>query len=151
MLDAGCGRGHLIDGLRRCGHWGVGIDSSPTAIDLAREQYGGTFERCELVDHKPDKPYDVVICIDVLFHILSDDIWRKAIGALCRYTSAEAVLILTDVYGENRFTLGDYIVHRPKRDYQKVLAAFDFEIAELSSYQFGTNPNSIAACQRRIS
>ena len=77
ILDAGCGRGHVTDALRRCGHNAVGIDSSPTAVALANEQYGPHF-RCHPLDQmRPGALFDVVVCLDVLFHVLDDDAWRK--------------------------------------------------------------------------
>src|SRR5688500_16472234 len=75
ILDAGCGRGHLTDGLRRCGHHVFGIDTSATAVQWAKDHYGPYFELSALHQHRPQTLYDVVLCLDVLFHILDDEIW----------------------------------------------------------------------------
>src|SRR5688500_803615 len=70
ILDAGCGRGFFTDGLRRCGHLAVGIDASRSAIARAREQYGPYFDEAPLDDYRSGTLFDLVVCIDVLFHIL---------------------------------------------------------------------------------
>lgn len=151
ILDAGCGRGHLTDGLRRCGHHVTGIDASASALEWAREHYGPWFEHCALDAHRPRLPYDVILCIDVLFHILDDDTWRASMRALSRYASAEALMIVTDVMAPERFELGDYIVHRSRAEYEHALADADFEIVEYAPYAFGSNPNGLAACRRTVS
>jgi SAM-dependent methyltransferase len=149
ILDAGCGRGHLTDGLRRSGHRVRGIDTSATAIAHAREQYGDLFEECALERHRPGAPYDVILCIDVLFHVLDDAAWAAALAAFGRYAAAEAIVILTDVFAADRTTVQDYIVHRPAADYDRALAGSGFTRVELSPYRFGSNPNQFAVYRRR--
>lgn len=149
VLDAGCGRGHLSDGLRRSGHRVRGIDTSATAIAHAREQYGDLFEECALDRHRPAAPYDVVMCIDVLFHVLDDGAWAAALDAFGRYAAAEGCLILTDVFGDARATVQDYIVHRTAAEYDRALAGSGFRRVDLSPYRFGSNPNQFAVYRRR--
>lgn len=148
ILDAGCGRGYLTDSLRQCGHRVFGIDSSRSAIDRATETYGEHFECCPLSGHRPAALYDVVICMDVLFHILDDAEWKRSIAAMCRYASAEATLILTDAFGAERFTLGTYIVHRAADEYTEALAAHGFDRVDFEPYNFGANPNGFATFTR---
>ena len=107
ILDAGCGRGHFTDGLLRCGHRVTGIDTSPTAIAWAREHYGPHFEESSLYGYRPRALFDVVLCIDVLFHILDDQIWRASLVSLGRAAAAESLLIVTDSLGPRGFPLGD--------------------------------------------
>jgi SAM-dependent methyltransferase len=148
ILDAGCGRGHLTDGLRRCGHRVTGIDSSATAVAWAREAYGPWFEQCRLEGYRAPTPIDVVVCVDVLFHVLDDAEWRTALCAFGRYAAAESLLIVTDVFPSGRYAARDYIVHRAAAEYDSLLQELDFRLAERLPYAFGGNPNQFAVYRR---
>ena len=150
ILDAGCGRGHFTDGLRRCGHQVTGIDTSQTAIAWATENYGPHFERSSLHGYRPRALFDVVICIDVLFHVLEDEVWRASLAALGRAAAAESMLLVTDSFGQRRFSLGNYIVHRSVVEYDAALEDLDFRRRELIPYDFGSNPNRFAAYCRVV-
>jgi len=150
ILDAGCGRGHFAQGLTLCGHKVTGIDTSRTAIGWATEHYGPYFEESSLHGYRPRVLFDVVLCIDVLFHVLDDDLWRESLAALCRAAAAESFLLITDVFGEHRFSLGNYIVHRSAEEYDRTLRSFDFHRRELVPYHFGSNPNQFAAYCRSV-
>ncbi|MBW2734699.1 MAG: methyltransferase domain-containing protein [Deltaproteobacteria bacterium] len=149
ILDAGCGRGHLSAALRSCGHMVDGIDSSISAIEWAQRTHGGNFECVELCDFRPRVLYDVVICMDVLFHLLADTAWRNALSSFAHYTRAEALLILSDSFGDESFVQGNYIVHRDRVAYDDRLRACDFGFVELMPYRFGSNPNQFAAYVRK--
>jgi SAM-dependent methyltransferase len=150
ILDAGCGRGHTTDHLKKCGHAVVGIDSSATAIELATKDYGNHFQCAELWNHRPEAPYDVILCLDVLFHILDDEAWQKSLTAFAHYAAAESILIITDAFFEERFQLGNYIVHRSRSEYVSHLEALDYRLAEISPYHFGANPNGFAVFLRGV-
>jgi len=145
ILDAGCGRGHFTNGLRQCGHRVTGIDTSSTAVAWAAKNYGPHFEQSSLHGYRPRALFDVVLCIDVVFHILDDQIWRSSLAALGRAAAAESVLLITDNFGPRRLALGNYIIHRAAREYDQVLAEMDFDRRELIPYDFGSNPNQFAA------
>jgi len=150
ILDAGCGRGHFTGGLRQCGHRVTGIDTSPTAIAWATEHHGPYFEQSSVHDYRPRALFDVIICIDVLFHVLDDDIWRASLAMMGRAAAAEALLIVTDGFRPRRFPLGNYIVHRSADEYDAALAELDFHRHELIPYAFGSNPNCFAAYRRDV-
>ena len=98
ILEVGCGRGYFVHSLRLCGHRAFGVDPSPTAIGWARENYGPEpFEVGTVDEYQSPQPFPVILCIDVLFHILDDEAWRSALAGLSRHAAAESVVILTDV------------------------------------------------------
>jgi SAM-dependent methyltransferase len=149
ILDAGCGRGHLTNALARCGHLANGIDTSATAIAWAHENYGRFFEVSTLDEYRPPHLYDVVLCIDVLFHVLDDARWCESLLGLGRCAAAESVLILTEVLPATRYQTSDYIVHRSRDEYDAALRPLDFTLIELVPYEFGANPNQFAVYRRR--
>lgn len=148
ILDAGCGRGHFTDALRRCGHLASGIDPSETAVAQARAAYGPHFEVARLDDHRPRTLFDVIVCVDVLFHVLDEQVWRASIAGLARCASAEAVVVVTDVFPAAQYAPRDYIVHRSLDSYDHAFAEHDFGRAELLPYEFGANPIQFAVYRR---
>jgi 2-polyprenyl-3-methyl-5-hydroxy-6-metoxy-1,4-benzoquinol methylase len=150
VLDAGCGRGHMTEWLSKCGHAVTGVDSSQSAVDWAITTYGPKFEVASLDGFRPRSLFDVVLCLDVLFHILDDDVWRASLGNLTRAAHAESTLIVTDALRPERFVLGNYIVHRALGEYDELLASRGFKRVELQPYAFGSNPNQFAVYRRAV-
>lgn len=148
VLDAGCGKGHFTDGLRRCGHRVVGIDASATAIARARESFGGELHVCTLDGFRPRLLFDVVVCIDVLFHVLDDALWRSSVAAFARYAAAESIIVLTDTFPDRRYAVRDYIVHRAGHEYDELLAEHDFVPSEHSPYPFYSNRTRFVVYRR---
>jgi 2-polyprenyl-3-methyl-5-hydroxy-6-metoxy-1,4-benzoquinol methylase len=76
VLEVGCGAGQLAAFLLEQGdEYYVGLDFSPTAIELARKNApGGRFvvwDACSTEIHA-DVPHDVLVCMEVLEHIEND-------------------------------------------------------------------------------
>lgn len=143
ILDGGCGRGHFTNSLRLFGHKAVGFDSSEMAVDYATSNFGKYFQLSTFETYQAALPFDIVMSIDVLFHILDDEIWEKSLIALANCGSSESLLLIADVFGDDSFTLGNYIVARSLQQYLEVLTPQGFEFVELVPYHFGSNPNSI--------
>ncbi len=150
ILDAGCGRGHLTASLSDAGHEVIGVDSSPSAIGQARQDYRHTFVVHDLASFTPRIVFNVVICMDVLFHVLDDEVWRACVLTLARCAAVEATLIIADRFGADRQVKHDYIVHRTADEYDRVLNAEGFRRRAVEPYRFGTNPNAFAVYARRM-
>lgn len=98
ILDAGCGKGYFARALASFGNEVDGIDTSEEAIaeclELAKERQ--SFAVCSLVDWRPPHLYDVVVCIDVLFHILDDREWEASVRNLAGLVRMGGRLVLAD-------------------------------------------------------
>lgn len=149
LLDAGCGRGVFTDGLARAGHDVLGVDFSETAISYARAHHRGRYALSALEDiDVPAK--DAVVCIDVLFHVLDDAIWERALARMTGAVRARGLFVFADAMRAERFQLGDYIVHRSREEYEAALGRLGFRVLEIVPYAFGSNPNQLVACARRV-
>ena len=78
VLDLGCGLGATAFRLARVAAEGevVGIDLSEFAIDFAREHYRRDnlrFERADVREYAPERPFDAAFCMDVIEHLSPDD------------------------------------------------------------------------------
>ncbi|WP_220291100.1 bifunctional 2-polyprenyl-6-hydroxyphenol methylase/3-demethylubiquinol 3-O-methyltransferase UbiG [Streptomyces sp. MBT84] len=73
VLDAGCGRGWFARALARGGHRVDAFDVSSAAVAQARGEGGGPrYAVADLSGWRSPRPYDVVLCLDVLFHVLDE-------------------------------------------------------------------------------
>ena len=92
--------------------------------------------------------FDVVFCVDVLFHIIDDERWLGALEQLAKHCAANGSLILTDTFSDSTYAMGDYIVHRAKQRYTEALGALGFEMGEPVPFGYGGNPNAFAPFHR---
>lgn len=94
VLDAGCGNGFLTARMRDLGLRVDGVDFSEAAIASARTRLGAgsTLHVSPLHRFGPGRHYDAVVCIDVLFHVVDDDLWRRTVGNLGRLAAGELLI-----------------------------------------------------------
>ena len=74
VLDVGCGNGYWAGLFQRRGCTVVGIDPSPTGIEIARATYpGGRFERVGIASDTltllGEDPFDLVVSTEVVEHL----------------------------------------------------------------------------------
>ena len=113
ILDAGCGEGHLISKMMENGIEGVfwGVDNTEVSLERA-------IKRCPTAEFRKgnimnlgffkDEFFDVVICTEVLEHILE---YGKVIKELKRVLKRGGVLIVT-FPNEKLWTIGRFVLGR---------------------------------------
>ena len=138
ILDAGCGKGRFARELSACGFCVDGIDVSPAAIAASRAAGGARFEVSSLASWTSPTLYDVVISLDVLFHILDDEEWTASVRNLASLTRLGGQLIVTDEYRDVPRPAGNYILHRPVPAYASLLSD-RFEFVGFTPYRFREN------------
>ena len=84
VLDAGCAHGLLVEGLRKRGVAADGIDISSFAIDQVHESVRAFCRRAD-VTADVSRQYDLILSIEVLEHLTSDD-GERAIANFCAHT-----------------------------------------------------------------
>lgn len=94
VLDAGCGNGFLTQRMRDLGLAVEGVDFSQAAVASARTRLGDdvNLHISPLDDFRPGRHYDAVLSIDVLFHIVDDDLWRRTVENLARLADRELII-----------------------------------------------------------
>lgn len=83
--------------------------------------------------------YDAVYSIDVLFHILDDDIWRRSLDNLSSLVRYGGTLVVTDSGRDRPHRRGNYILHRPPAAYLTRLMARGFRYRGFRPYRFRGN------------
>lgn len=149
VLDAGCGKGWFSRAIARCGYSVDGIDTSATAVAFATSLGGGPrYFQSSLSEWSSSRLYDVVAAIDVLFHVLDDDEWRASVVNLATMTKLGGLLIIADGDWPERRVLGNYIVHRPRTEYDDVLRRAGFVWEAFAAYSFRHNELGFHAFRR---
>ena len=114
VIDFGCGDGHRV-GLIDVENY-VGLDVSRTAIDICREKFKNdpskkfyVFQPTEHFENLSIYKADMAISLDVLFHLVEDEIFERYIRNL--FTSAERFVV---VYSSNfdQYTESPHVRHR---------------------------------------
>lgn len=126
VLDAGCGKGWFARHMAGFGHAVEAIDASPSAVTTARGDDAGatpaTYAVSTLSQWRPGRLYDVIYCVDVLFHITDDGEWRASVRNLADHVRLGGRLILADWDVAERSVLGAYQVVRARADYDDLLS-----------------------------
>ncbi|MFE7447636.1 class I SAM-dependent methyltransferase [Streptomyces chartreusis] len=140
VLDAGCGKGYFARALARCGHRVDAFDASPTAVDHARAEGGGPrYAVAALDEWRGPWPYDIVVCVDVLFHVLDDEEWAAGLRNLASLVRVAGRLIVTDEDTGRRTPRGAQIVHRPLTAYRAELEPLGLRHTLSRPYGFREN------------
>lgn len=134
VIDAGCGAGWFTERLVARGHVTHGVDFSKEAVSLARERVGkaASFEVSSLDRWSPHDLADLVLCIDVLFHIVDDRKWRNALEAIARAVNPNGLMLiqehLIDERGEP--ASASHVHWRSRADYEAALPGWELALLE---------------------
>lgn len=137
VLDVGCGQGSLLRALlaQRPDIEPHGVDISQSAIELARRKVPhGTFQLLDLVHEALPRTYDLVICSEVLEHIVED---VAAMRNLEKMTGGH--LIVTTIQGRMRsFEAGEvgHVRNYERGELVAKLATAGFDINKAIDWGF---------------
>lgn len=99
VLDGGCGTGFLVERFLEKGADVTGVDlTEVSARELARRFPGARFEVADLADWRPTTTYDLVSCFDVLFHIVDDERWDRALTNLADAVAPGGWFVFTEMF-----------------------------------------------------
>ncbi|WP_369173874.1 class I SAM-dependent methyltransferase [Streptomyces sp. R28] len=144
VLDAGCGKGYFARALARCGHRVDAFDISPPAVDHARAEAGGPrYAVAALDEWRSPWPYDIVVCVDVLFHVPDDQAWAAGLRNMASLIRVTGRLIATDIVADEATAEhtphGARIVHRPIAAYRAELEPLGLRHTLSRPYGFREN------------
>jgi 2-polyprenyl-3-methyl-5-hydroxy-6-metoxy-1,4-benzoquinol methylase len=144
LLDAGCGTGWVTRALASYGHRADGIDTSAaaiaTCIDAARDDGRDRYSISRLDEWAPPYLYDAVISVDVVFHIMDDDVWAASVLNLASLVRAQGRLLVADHDLEDDHLWSNYQVSRARHRYVTLLAPEGLVYREFSPYRFRDTP-----------
>ncbi len=142
ILDAGCGKGWFTRRVASFGHRVDGIDVSEHAISLCRQQAVGQerYAVSRLDQWRPPCLYDVVYCIDVLFHVMNDQVWEASLRNIASLVRWGGTLTVTEHEADVTRTWADYQCTRALSRYRKILESQGFVERGFIPYGFRSGP-----------
>jgi SAM-dependent methyltransferase len=98
LLDAGCGLGAFTERFVLLGYSVSAVDFAQNAVEIAKRRIGDAVKWYVhgLVDFAPGQTFEVVVSIDVLFHITDDGLHQRAVSNLASLAVPTGVLLIQD-------------------------------------------------------
>ena len=152
VLDAGCGKGWFARAMGRFGHRVDGVDSSPQAVEFCRGR-GGPHERyavSTLDAWAPTYLYDVVYCVDVLFHVTDDELWERSVRNLASLVRVGGRMALVDHEPDADRLWGDYMVTRASSRYRALMGDVGLAYERFVPYRFRSSPAGFHVATRTV-
>lgn len=151
VLDVGSGTGHWIDFYTRTmeARSVTGVDFSELASAALSKRYERLdsirVEQADITVHRPDfeGSFDLVNAIGVLFHIVDDELWRKALENLAGYLRPGGTAIVGGDFGDQSEELGVMRRTRSLALWEETLAPLGLEVCGLKRFDWakgGINP-----------
>lgn len=136
VLDAGCGAGVFTEMLQQAGFEMSGIDISRSAVAHAAKQGKASYQVATLSGFRPDRPFDVVLCLDVLFHVVEDGEWARSVANLAASVAPEGLLIFIEAFDHAGLGAAPHVRWRRKEEYLPVLAQVGFGFFDEVGFQY---------------
>ena len=133
ILDVGSGTGEYIRAWEALGAKDVtGMDITEAAVNRLKEVFPGrSLVRGDIthdVPHFPLASFDVISCMDVLFHVTEDARYDAALLHVGRLLKPGGMLVWSDFFVHGRETTGGHIVWRKLQRAESAVAAGDMEV-----------------------
>jgi SAM-dependent methyltransferase len=97
VLDAGCGSGYFVEHYLERGAHVTGVDLTDVSIERLSQRFPeARFEVGDLATWRPSRAYDLVSCFDVLFHIVDDAAWERAMTNLADAVAPGGFIVFTE-------------------------------------------------------
>jgi SAM-dependent methyltransferase len=134
ILEIGCGIGYWTNVLTNQFPEAeyTGLDISQQGIEKLKARYNGrkniSFINMDVTTPGLDiehKKFDLIVCYEVLLHIVDDKAWANAVKNILAHLSDEGVLMLSDpftIYKSFPYREGDNCKVRTKENYEQHIA-----------------------------
>lgn len=133
VLDVGAGTGFYVDYWLRTGVGSVsGFDLTEASVSRLRMQFPDhKFFQLDIGADLPPEfsaKFDVVSAFDVLFHIVDEDRFRRALRNISRILLPGGLFCFSELFLHHETERGLHVVFRPLSSIETILAESGFEI-----------------------
>lgn len=134
VLDVGCGTGYFVDWFLRRGARVCGIDITEFSIRALKARFAAEFHVADVSDRNADLRgrYRVVNAWDVMYHIVDETAFERALENISSSVESGGLLLVTDRFaatGDER--VAAHVRLRCARTYQRILSERGFDLLEL--------------------
>jgi 2-polyprenyl-3-methyl-5-hydroxy-6-metoxy-1,4-benzoquinol methylase len=134
LLDAGCGTGYFSRIFSECGFTVTGVDFTEAGVDATKRRGILQVHLGDLAAFDLARQFDVVTCIDVLFHIVDDAAWEAALHNLSRHVRHGGVLLLQDHLVERPVMPAKHVKFRSRDAFVQCLSGCGLQIERERRY-----------------
>jgi SAM-dependent methyltransferase len=134
VLDVGCGNGYFVDWYLGHGATVSGLDIAERSIEALKRRQGGDFRVLDISAPEVEPPgrYDIVNVWDVLYHVVDEAGFRRALRLIGSSVRENGFLLITDRFGAANDDLrAGHVRMRCLATYQALLPALGFEFVGL--------------------
>lgn len=122
----------------------VGIDIASVSIENLKQKYPEyKFIEVDIssssIVSKVNCKFDILNVFDVLYHIVDDKAWEKAIRNICRLTKNNGVIYISGMCESRSIKVVEHVKFRSQKIYEKILAENGFEIITILPLYFFLN------------
>jgi SAM-dependent methyltransferase len=118
VLELGCGDGSQLALARYPSY--VGVDVSQTAVDLCRRRFAGDASKRFVhasERHLYEGSYDLVLSLDVIFHLVEDAIYEAYMADLQQYAGKYIVIYSSNYDDDPEMPWALHVRHRKFSDF----------------------------------
>ena len=133
VLDIGCGNGFFVDYYTRKKSNVTGIDITNISVKILSAKFPlCKFLRTDICspDISLKETFDIVNVFDVLYHIVDDDAFEKALSNIGVWCKQGAWILLTDTLNPEK-SIGEHVRYRDLGTYRTALGKADIDIIGL--------------------
>jgi 2-polyprenyl-3-methyl-5-hydroxy-6-metoxy-1,4-benzoquinol methylase len=134
LLDAGCGTGYFSRIFSERGFTVAGVDFTEAGVEATKRRGISQVHLGDLATFALARQFDVVTCIDVLFHIVDDAAWEAAVRNLSRHVRHGGVLLLQDHLVERPVIPAKHVKFRSRDAYVQCLSGCGLQIVRERQY-----------------
>jgi SAM-dependent methyltransferase len=143
VLDVGCGTGFFVEWYLAKGCKVTGIDITEISVKRLQETLLGEFYTRDITvaDYpRAETKFDIVNIWDVIYHVVDNDAYDRALDNIASDLGAGGLLLLTDFLGAAADTrLAPHVVGRCLETYKTKLPGRGFQLVEVRPlYKFLT-------------
>jgi len=132
VLDVGSGVGFFVDYYLARGARVTGVDITAVAVERLRARFPqARFEQADVSDRPFEPRFAIANVFDVLYHIVDDGRWARALDHLCGALVPGGLLLLTDVFASPPQGRAAHNVTRPLPRYEEVLGRHGVRVEAL--------------------
>jgi SAM-dependent methyltransferase len=154
VLDIGCGTGFFLNWYLEQGAVVSGIDLTDVSIQKLRQRFNCDLQTRDITDSEypiPAKKFDVVSFWGVIYHIVDDGAFRRALDNVRDSITEGGLLLLTDFLGQpNDIQTADHVRARSLATYKKALGARGFELTSIRPLYTTLNTPHFARLDNRL-
>jgi len=140
VLDVGAGLGYFVE---RYVEWGAaqvtGVDITQASVETLRRRFPAlTFFQADIssAELTLSGDYDLVFAISVLYHIVEEQRFERALAHLCSRVRPGGHLVLVDAFHKPLFPTAPHTRLRALEAYVNVLDRFAFRVVALEPMYF---------------